>query len=411
VLSEEELQLKARLDRVLGQVSAAPPPVAAVLRKGRIMRTGYNLAISTAVAAVSLAGFAAAGQFGHLQHRGSSGEPGRHHPHWKNERVVRLGPVAKHGLVAEGIVTGNKQEATWKIRVDGSRNQIRTQVTGGGPWYVGNLKQSVNPGSIGTFYNAGIVGWPGLYGVVSKNVTRIAVTMNNHQKLNLYPVTAAGRRWVGLLMPQNGRAMTFTAYSGKTELGRVVNSFMPVTWLLPGQKGPAGGYKFIHKGRVPSGSGHHLFWNAAVQPGPYGYCLVLNVDIAARQGFVSNDCMSPDTAQSAGVKEIVPRSLARWVLGTAKPSVAYLKFELAKGKELRAAAVLVSGQRFFGLALLPRQTVTSWAAYDKAGHKLYGGTGQPKIDRFVGPLSAGGWADNATCALSTEACQRLHGSG
>jgi hypothetical protein len=48
------------------------------------------------------------------------------------------------------------------------------------------------------------------------------------------------------------------------------------------------------------------------------------------------------------VKEIVPRSFARWLLGTAKPSVAYLKFELAKGKALRAPAVLVSGQRFWG---------------------------------------------------------------
>ncbi|HEY3903834.1 MAG TPA: hypothetical protein VGM14_08030 [Streptosporangiaceae bacterium] len=48
------------------------------------------------------------------------------------------------------------------------------------------------------------------------------------------------------------------------------------------------------------------------------------------------------------MKEIVPRSFARWLLGTAKPSVAYLKFELAKGKALRAPAVLVSGQRFWG---------------------------------------------------------------
>jgi hypothetical protein len=411
VLSEEELQLKARLDRVLGQVSAAPPPVAAVLRKGRIMRTGYNLAISTAVAAISLGGFAAVTQFGQLQHHGSSGEAGRHHPHWRNERAVRLGPVAKHGLVAEEIMTGHKQQATLKILVDASRNQVRAQVTGGGPWYVGNLKRSVNPGSIGTFYNAGITGWPGVYGVVSNDVTRVAVTMRNHQKLNLYPVSAAGRRWVGLLMPQSARVMTITAYSGKTELGRVIDSFMPVTWLLPGQKGPAGEDKVIRKGRVPSGSGHHLLWNAQVQPGPWGFCLALEVSLAARQGFVSNNCISPDTAQSAGVKEIMSRSFARWLLGTAKPSVAYLKFELAKGKAQRAPAVLVSGQRFFGLALLPRQTVTSWAAYDKAGHKLYGGTGQPKIDRFVGPLSAGGWADNATCALSARACQRLHGSG
>ena len=373
------------------------------------MRTGYNLAISSAVAAVSLAGFAAAAQFGH-QHQPSSGQQGRH-PHWKKENIVRLGPVAKHGLFAEGIETGSGESATWKIRVDARSNQVRAQVTGGGPWYVGNLERSVNPGSIGTFYYSGIQGWPGVYGVVSKNVTRVAVTMNNHQTLNLYPVAAAGRRWIGLLMPLSARAMSFTAYSGKTELARAVSTgaLPPVSWLRPGQKGPASQYTFIAKARVPSGSGHHLRWNSAVQAGPTGYCVALIVSLASRQGFLSENCMSPDTAQSAGVKEIVSRPFARWLLGTARPSVAYLKFDLAKGKALRAPAVLVSGQRFFGLALLPRQNVTNWAAYDKAGHRLYGGTGQPKVDRYTGPLAAAGWAANNTCALSSKACPRAHG--
>lgn len=67
---------------------------------------------------------------------------------------------------------------------------------------------------------------------------------------------------------------------------------------------------------------------------------------------------------------------------------------------LRAPAVLVSGQRFFVVILVHKQEVASCAAYDKAGHELYGGTGSPRIDRYTGPLSAIGWADNVSCRLS-----------
>jgi hypothetical protein len=413
VLSEEELQLKARLNRVLGQVNAAPPPVAAVLRKGRIMRTGYNLAISTAVAAVSLAGFAAVGQFGHgHQRQASSGEPGRHGTHWRKEQIVRLGPVAKQGVFAEGIESGNQRRAIWIFRVDTRRNQVRAQLTGSGVWYVGNLKESVNPGSIGTFYNGTVDVWSGVYGVVSKNVTRVAVTLTDHEKLNLYPVAAAGRRWVALLTAPSAEAMTFTAYSGKTELAWAVNDVGPVTWLLPGQHGLAKQTSQVNQGSIPAGSGHRLHWSLVAQAGPWGYCLLLTGTFA-HGGFGANDCMSPDTAKSAGVKAVVhgvPPRLARWLVGTAKPSVAYLKFKLAGGKTLRARAVLADSQRFFGLPLLAGQDVASWAAYDKAGHKLYGGTGSPKIDRYTGPLSGTGWAGNDPCALSTKACQRAHGS-
>lgn len=120
--------------------------------------------------------------------------------------------------------------------------------------------------------------------------------------------------------------------------------------------------------------------------------------------------MSPDTAQSAGVKAVItstPRWLARWLLGTAEASVAYLKFGLAGGKALRARAVPVSGQPFLVVALPPGQSIVSRAAYDKAGHKLDGGTGTPKIDTYTGPLSASGWA-GINCALSDEKLPECH---
>ena len=351
------------------------------------MRIGYNLAISTAVAAVSLAGFAAAAQFGHLhQHHAVTGKPGRPSTHWKKETIVRLGPVAKRGLVAEGIETGDNRTATWKIRVLPRHNMVTGQLTGSGVWYIGNLKKSVNPGAIGTFYNAATNGWPGVYGVVSNDVTRVAVTVGKHQTLNLYPVAAAGRRWVALLTPPgSARPTTFTAYSGKTELAHGINSAVgPVTWLLPGQHGLAKQARSLGGGKISARSGQELTWSLEAQAGPWGYDLMLNSQLG-HNVFIGIYSMSPDTAKSAGVKQIAnagsPR-LARWVLGTAKPSVAYLKFDLAGRKALRASAVLLEGQRFFGLPLAHGPKVTSWAAYDKAGHKLYGGTGLPE-DRSV----------------------------
>jgi hypothetical protein len=409
VLSEEELQLKARLDRVLGQVDAAPPPVAAVLRKGRIMRTGYNLAISTTVAAVSLAGFAAVAQFGN-GHQQQAGKPERPTTHWTKERIVRLGPVAKRGLVAEGIISGGNRSVTWKIRVVPRHNMVTGQLTGSGIWYLGNLKNSVNPGAIGTFYNAATGDFPGVYGVVSKDVTRVAVTVGKHRTLNLYPVAAAGRRWVALLTPDGARATTFTAYSGKTELAHGINNSVgPTTWLLPGQRGLPKQDKSMGKGKIRSGSGEQVTWSLDAQSGPSGYSLVLSTQLG-QNGSAEIVSMSPDTAKSAGLKAIanpVSARLARWLLGTATASVAYLKFVRAGGEVLRAPAVLVEGQRFFGLPLTHGRHVISWAAYDKAGHKLYGGTGLPKIDRYTGPLAGTGWAENISCLLGTPGCRKL----
>jgi hypothetical protein len=309
-------------------------------------------------------------------------------------------------------VAGHHRQATWKVRVDTRHNRVAAQINGIGAWYVGNLKLSVNSGSIGTFYSWLEDGWIGDYGVVSKDVTRVAVALNNHQKLNLYPVTAAGRRWVGLQVPPGIRAVTLTAYSGNHQIAHAVNLAGPVTWLLPGQHGLAKQHVTV-AGVVPPAGSNKIRWSLEVQAGPWGYCLSL-AGFHGHNGFFADDCMSPDTAKSAGVKVImrsVPRKLARWLVGTAKPSVAYLKFDLAGGGTRRAEAVLVEGQRFFVLPLRPATEVKSWAAYDKAGHKLYGGTGSPQIDRYTGPLSAIGWADNVPCSLSAEACHyRAHGS-
>jgi len=243
-------------------------------------------------------------------------------------------------------------------------------------------------------------------------VTRIAVTVGKHQKLNLYPVAAAGRRWVALLTPGSARAMTFTAFSGKTELAHGSKLRRgSLTWLLPGQRGLVKEHRNLDRGSIPEGPGQHLSWSLGADAGPPGYCLDLNGDFG-HDGFETIDCWSPDTVRSAGVKTIVhsaPARLARWLLGTAKPSVAYLKFNLAGGKTVHMAAVQIDSQKFFWLTLPHGQDVTSWAAFDKAGHKLYGGTGSPKIDPYVGPLSGKGWADNGPCALSTKACQRAHG--
>lgn len=58
MLTDDELELHERLGRLLGQVSAGPPPVTAVLRKGRMMRIGIQVATGAAIVVVGAAAFA-----------------------------------------------------------------------------------------------------------------------------------------------------------------------------------------------------------------------------------------------------------------------------------------------------------------------------------------------------------------
>lgn len=383
MLTDEEL-LRDRLDRLLGQVPAGPAPVDEVLRKGRRMRIGHRVLAATALVVAGAAVAAGVTGLGQLhKHHPTPVAPRPHHRwrwHWPVQRVFKLADRAHDGVIAEGTSKGAGWENTWRIWIDTRTDKVYGGIVGGKPWTVGSLSESEHVSGIATFHDATLEVTNGTYAAVAPDVTRIVVTLNNGRRLTLYPVAAAGHRWVGLLTVY-GYVVAGTAYSGRTELGHMVAfDGQPVTWLSPGRRGLAVQRRRIGTGFVPMHSRQR--WSAVVQAGPWGYCVSLTGRYSL--GPYYYDCITPAQAAQPGVKhtEIYPPTgRARWLIGTAGPSVAYLKLDVADGTTIQAPTVAVDGQLFYALAIVRGQVVVSWGAYDPAGHKLYGGVGAPRIGR------------------------------
>jgi hypothetical protein len=381
VPTDEEL-LRARLGLMLGQVTAGPAPVASVLRKGWLMRIGYRVSVGAAVVVACAAVAAAMTGLSDLHNSHSApAAPKRHHQvRWPVQRVLRLADRARDGVIAEGTSKGFGWDGRWRIWIDTRTGKVYDGLVGSRRWTVGSLAKSDHVGGIATFHGANIEAWPGVYAVVAPDVTRIVAALNSGQKLTLYPVRAASHRWVGLLLPLGVYVTTETAYSGRTELGHMVTfSGEPVSWLSPGQSGPAVRSGPVGTGFVPFHS--RIRWSATVQAGPWGYCLSL-------RGFqtigLDADCITFADARVPGVKAEAwsyPKGRARWLVGTAGPAVAYLKLDVADGTTIEVPAVAVDGQRFYALAIVTGQVVVRWGAYDRAGTRLYGGSGEPHVER------------------------------
>lgn len=347
------------------------------------MRIGHRvLAVAVVVVAGAAVGAAATGLGQLHRHYSAPVTPVPHHrQRFPVLRVFKLADRARDGVIAEGTSKGQGWNATWRIWINAHTGKVYAGLVGFRRWTVGTLSKSEHVAGIGTYHAANIEAWGGYYAVVAPNVTRIVVTLNTGQKLTEHPVAAAGHRWVGILPPMDLEVTTETAYSGRTELGHMVNfNGVPITWLKPRQNGPPVQSRRVGAGTVPIHSRRR--WSAVVQGGPWGYCMSLT---GYQTLGIWADCITPAQAAEAGVKAatgtIWPRGLARWLIGTARPSVAYLKLDLADGTTIHAPTVAVDGQLFYAVAIVRSQIVVSWGAYDPAGHKLYGGVGAPRVER------------------------------
>lgn len=218
-----------------------------------------------------------------------------------------------------------------------------------------------------------------LFGTVRPGVTRIVMRMSDGRKVALRPVAAAGQRWVGLVLKPVGPGVARAiAYSGRTELGYSVpfygGELRPgtyfVTWLRPGQPGPASAERYIATG----GSDGHG-WDALVIAGPWGYCASLDTPVAngSRQ-----DCWSPAALRATAdviMRIGSPAAIPQWMIGAVNAPVAYLRLTLRGHASLKVPVTVVSGQRFYAARL--GASIIRWDAFNAAGRELYGGTGPP----------------------------------
>ena len=221
--------------------------------------------------------------------------------------------------------------------------------------------------------------WDALFGTVRPDVTLLVMRMSDGRQVSLKPVAAAGRKWVGLMLnPVRPGVAKAIAYSGRTELGYSVpfygGELRPGTyfvgWLRPGQQGPAYAERYIASGGS-DGNG----WDSLVIAGSWGYCTSLDTPLAngSRQ-----DCWSA-AALRGGAAVIMrigsPATVPRWIIGTARPTVAYLRLTVPGHATIKVPVTAVSGQKFYAARIGAR--IIRWDAFNAAGRELYGGNGPP----------------------------------
>jgi hypothetical protein len=374
-----ERDLRAGLSALLDDVQPGQPPVAAVLRKGKVMRLSRRLVVAAGVAVAVAAAVVIPAAL-----RGVGGQ-------------LPVSPVGKAGVIASGRLEGQP----WRIVVDQKAGRLCAGETGlrqscvslrslerlNGPGSLSLATVAVALHSAGMFL--GLPPWNALFGIVRPDVTRVVMSLSSDRSVTLRPVLMAGYRWVGLVFaPINADSEIFvtkvTVYSGATELGYSVPApvyydaiFRPgrdfVSWYRPGETGPA-----QRSGDIAgSGSGSH-FWDAHVDAGPWGYCVTLQAP-DGNNGIPEN-CWSPASLR-ASARVIMrlgsPPAVPRWIVGTARPSVAYLLMELANGRSVKVPVAVFSGQGFYAMRIGPGPAITGWGAYNAAGRRLYGGIGPP----------------------------------
>jgi hypothetical protein len=307
--------------------------------------------------------------------------PSSHRP------TLSVGPVAV-GPVAVG--TGTVGRRPWQVTVDSKDGMLCAGVTGMRRSCVGlaGLTHVPDPASLsgtqvavpGRFVTFGPPTWNSIFGTVGADVTRVSVRLSHGAPVSLTPVTAAGYRWIGMVLPLGVEIDKVIAYSHSSELAYSVPFYGGLlrpgiyfaTWLSPGQDGPRQAERYIAAG----GSGLSG-WNALVVAGPWGYCVSL--DVPAANGGEQN-CLAVGFVRS-GVQVVMhwgsAPAVPRWFIGTAEPAIAFLRLNLAAGGTVKVPVTEVSGQKFYAMEVRKGLAIVRWGAFTAAGRWLYGGSGAP----------------------------------
>jgi hypothetical protein len=187
--------------------------------------------------------------------------------------------------------------------------------------------------------------------------------------LTLHPVRVYGVRLVAFAIPLGAPVVSATAYSARGEIATAIpfrdggmSSF--VTWLRPGQSGPA-----LASGLIDSGSYLGKAWWVRAYLGPWGACLVGQAGDAR-----GSSCEEVPSAPRNGT------GMWLWTgggpalaMGIADPPIVRIAVTSPDGKTTQVHPVAVGSTRFFAFPFGQGPKHWKWTAYDGSGHAITSG--------------------------------------
>jgi hypothetical protein len=358
-------------DLTAGQPAAPPGRLGAVRRRAVLRRRRQFVALAAVVAIVAVAAATVP-----LRLLGTAPPVAPTSYHLSEQPP---GPHARPGLIATGIVNGQRWSVTLSHESGSATGPHGSgtcatagQGTGiecaGGP--VRAASRTGEPVNIDL--GAGSANASLDIATTRSDVTAVAVRYTNGQSLTLHPVSVFGNQsasYVAIAEPHPGSVVSVAAFAGHRGLGYAVPfstrvGINLVRWLRPGQ--PARPRPLIRV--IGSGSAGGSSWTMNAAIGPWGTCIYT--------GDLSSCRSSPDPKLPPGAAVYPGGGMnsftggLRVYSGEAAPSVHYLRVTTQDGATIRVPVVAVGALRFYACADVQGNRIVRWAAYDAAGHLL-----------------------------------------
>jgi hypothetical protein len=362
--TDNERDLRGRLDAALGTITPPGPPVGAVLRQGRSIRVRRRVGLAAGLAAVVGLGIALPGLVAHV-----GAEPPAQHSYKVTVNSPRSTPSK---LTFSGTINGKPWRfwMTWQRGHRGHSGQIM-QIGPGLPW---TNVSDLSPGGQPAAFQA-VEDGPreAMTGQVRGDITYLALNEPGGSTVDLTPVRWHGARWIAVEIPVRPSLRSIVAYSRSGEVAHAVPFGTSVSaWLRPGQRGLA-----RQTARIATGTAGGQRWSFYGYAGPWGICLQDPSGTGDCLGAYGSRLRPGQLTEWDGCGSLNLSGYQLWN-GQAAADVSYLKFRLSDGTVQRVVPVALAGYRYFALAFRDHQRLVSWTAYGASGRVLGNGSITPQ---------------------------------
>ena len=376
----DEQDIRTRLHSAMDEIDTSPPPVRAVVGRGRHIRWERRAGAGAALAVLVAAGAAVPGL-----HSASTGKTVTAAPAAGGQ--AQAGPAARQVGKNGVIATGNTDEQRWTITLQRENGSIVANAPGvtGVLFYAQDKLPVSMSAAVGGPHARLVLA----AGAVRPDVTAVTVKFAGGTQLHLVPVPGLGRRWVSMVMPRELTVTNIIAYGRRGELGHAVpftpdplNGFRVLRWLGPGQSGPARSSTRLPFLVVGPGAQSHVAGTPTMETGPWGWCVtpgdkqsaaICDADVATNRIKITPERTVIDVGGGGGVAQPgVPAY--DYELAQAAPRVSRVQLRLSDGSVRNIRAVATGSGRYLAY-LLSGVTITQWTTFDAAGHQLGTGTG------------------------------------